>query len=37
MLNLGDKAPEGNLARTMKLELDPCTKKQLIWVNDFNT
>ena len=37
MLNLGDKAPEGNLARTMKLELDACTKKELIWASDFNT
>jgi len=37
MLTLGAEAPEGNLAKTMKLEIKNPTKEELIWASDFQT
>jgi hypothetical protein len=37
LLAMGDAAPEGNLARTIKLELKNLTKEELMWASDFQT
>ena len=37
LLNLGDSAPEGNLSRTIKLELKNLSKEDLVWASDFQT
>lgn len=37
MLSLGDLAPEGNLAKQMRLELKNVTREEAIWASDFQT
>lgn len=37
LLSQGDSAPDGNLARTMALELKNITKAEAVWASDFQT
>lgn len=37
MNNLGEQAPEGNLARSMRLDLTSVTAEEAIWASDFQT
>lgn len=37
MLRLGDSAPQGNLARAMKLELKNISQEEAVWASDFQT
>ena len=37
MTTLGDQAPEGNLARSMRLDLSRVTIEEAIWASDFQT
>jgi hypothetical protein len=37
LLALGDQAPVGNLARTMKLEMKNVTHEEAVWASDFQT
>jgi hypothetical protein len=37
LFSLGDNAPEGNLARTIRLELKNISRDEAIWASDFQT
>jgi len=37
MMILGEKAPQGNQSRNMKLELKNVTHEEAVWASDFNT
>lgn len=37
MNTLGDQAPEGNLARSMRLDLARVTSEEAVWASDFQT
>jgi len=37
MQALGDQAPEGNLAKTMRLDIPKMSKEEAVWASDFQT
>lgn len=37
MLSLGDAAPAGNLAKTLKLYMKNVTHEEAVWASDFQT